>query len=284
MIRLWTIAIALSGALLAGCNRPGTPQEACSSEETYAAVGDLMRTRGSQLMQRLQLYSPPDVDALKQIAETERFRSRISFKLPRVTSADQETGVTECTALMRVRIPASYDNMTFGGPVIINEQGPGFVDAEIKYSVQATADTGELVYTVENAASLGQLVFSTALRELQEARPRNDPPPPAPLQGYGNSSSEEVDQAQFRRDGATGAPADEVPHREEFSSSERTLIAEADQLESLCRGGSGPDAENACDRRGAATDRLISAGICWGRHGEAYADYQYHRCQADSIR
>ncbi|MCB4360913.1 hypothetical protein [Quatrionicoccus australiensis] len=58
-------------------------------------------------------------------------------------------------------------------------------------------------------------------------------------------------------------------------------IAEADRLNSLCRGGSGDSAATAkhCEKRDAAYAAIERRGWCWGHEGQAGNERQWEKCQ-----
>lgn len=68
------------------------------------------------------------------------------------------------------------------------------------------------------------------------------------------------------------------------SKSAKTMIAEWDELNDRCRGGSGDDARtwSACDARDALGEKIDSAGWCQGKIGEWVGDAKWHRCTEDS--
>lgn len=66
--------------------------------------------------------------------------------------------------------------------------------------------------------------------------------------------------------------------------SAKIMIAEWDELNGRCRGGSGDDARtwSACDARDALGEEIDSAGWCLGKIGEWVGDAKWHQCTEDS--
>lgn len=57
-------------------------------------------------------------------------------------------------------------------------------------------------------------------------------------------------------------------------------------LDEECRGGSGDDpaTERACTRRSEVSDQLYRLGYCFGRKNQSRSKYEWHACEANSIR
>lgn len=61
----------------------------------------------------------------------------------------------------------------------------------------------------------------------------------------------------------------------------KRLIAQADVLDNQCRGGSGdnPKTMQACEKRDATVEKVISLGWCWGPDEAVGANKGWVRCQ-----
>ena len=62
------------------------------------------------------------------------------------------------------------------------------------------------------------------------------------------------------------------------------LIEKWKQKNDLCRGPDSPEASKACEDRGDFSIRLARLGFCFGREDEAGYQYDWHRCEANSLR
>ncbi|TZG35007.1 hypothetical protein AGR1_16360 [Agrobacterium sp. B1(2019)] len=64
------------------------------------------------------------------------------------------------------------------------------------------------------------------------------------------------------------------------------LIAQWEELNSSCRGGSGdlPETHLACERRESVGDKLQAVGWCYGREGEYGYQMQWHACETTSYK
>lgn len=69
--------------------------------------------------------------------------------------------------------------------------------------------------------------------------------------------------------------------RPAFAATIQQDIAEADRLNSLCRGGSGDNPATArnCEKRDAAHAAIERRGWCWGHEGQAGYERQWEKCQ-----
>ncbi|MFV0622641.1 hypothetical protein ACBY01_01340 [Sphingomonas sp. ac-8] len=70
-----------------------------------------------------------------------------------------------------------------------------------------------------------------------------------------------------------------------WSAAEQAMIDRWARLNAQCRGGPGDDpaTQTACDEREDASKRLVDAGICYGKVGEAGYQMTTHRCDDRSL-
>jgi hypothetical protein len=70
-------------------------------------------------------------------------------------------------------------------------------------------------------------------------------------------------------------------HRSNAQKQIDVLIAQEEELNHKCRGGSGdePATMKACDERDAIVEKLKTKGWCWGHDGQVEFKKQWEKCR-----
>lgn len=99
-----------------------------------------------------------------------------------------------------------------------------------------------------------------------------------------SSGSAEFSLVWDQRAGVILSETSEVIQTDKGVSQPVRLISQWTEQNSVCRGGSGdsPATNMACERREAISEKLQTAGWCYGREGEYGYQVRWHACEATS--
>lgn len=80
------------------------------------------------------------------------------------------------------------------------------------------------------------------------------------------------------------ASSEPTPSTSEPGPDVETLKATEGLLRDKCRSGDPAEAASACDAQITTIRKLNGLGWCYGKQGQGSADYQWHECEASSLR
>lgn len=175
-------AIALAIAAVAGCDRlskiegTATPEQICSSQDTYDALTGVMAAQAGSAASLLGANR-----LIATASSTASIRNVLNYSSPTVDDINKGTGKVSCKALLRVDTPTAM--LTDQRGLSPNDFGPDHVTYAIEYSVQPTADQGKPLVTLSDAAALSSVAFQAALinaKRTQDAASQTAAPPPEP--------------------------------------------------------------------------------------------------------
>ena len=248
LVRSAGIAL-LASVAVAGCSNQ-SPAKLCASRSTFDQL--------TNIISQSVLREAPNGEfraLAERYARPESLSRFIKFQSPVVAAVNRDTGKVDCTALVMMEVPG-HEARTFanGYGLVVNDSDDTHATFRAVYSVQPAADSGQAVYTLKSASDLGIMAIRAAVLKEEGSKSAPAPEPVAPS-----------------TDEAAAAP---------FTPEERELIGQASQAWTDFRDGD-PGAER---RHAAALEQLLRRDVCWGKVDEPQADYDFHRCSADSIQ
>ena len=159
-------------------------------------------------------------------------------------------------------------------------------EAERSRERNCDAEVTKRVMNVVNSAVFGtsKPVGEQDAAEAPTTLPTPLPPQNLSVRGQPSSSTAEDRGDSISGDASSDAPVPaEVSAKRDFTPIQQIWIERVAASESTCRGGSGPESEEACGMRTEATRNMNNVGVCWGKKDESYADYDYHFCGPNSL-